>query len=533
MSIWYMEVFEGMTADCPTFFELRHFPKYHVHSSKKPERRWCLMWHDVIGWNVTKQYILRHHTWSLVRSTRRCGFWDYYYFKSPMVQWSNGFLHQDPLDEIKPKCLSSCQDWLFAPQVRQCKNQSRVCYIFMNRSYKLLRLKTKRFKKAIKGGLYQEFEVMLSISSAIDCSVCRFYHSNSSEGRVQQLRDPHLHAHGWQRQERKRKPLFLTNLENRKPSHCKHLFFPLALGGFQQLPMGIFSVVSNGLIGDCRGQFEELTMCQDQWNNLKVSFSYIITVEHDTWKWSPRIFRFGQLVPLENRWQDHCVAHEIFHHVKWQWRRHWFGKTEGQEQNYGPMDLESSLLFVNFNVVHFRDLIVFRIPVWLEDPFASEAISGLQIAFIHTGGTNKTYTRELRSGSQLSAGRIPYTPWPNTLALKAELSSFFLNWWVIPGNTAMMSMDAVSRVVVPLWFAGRERKVPVIIQTDGSQSCSWVFQFLFSDSQMHSYELDTSAANMTNSSKYLDKLLSQVVNCWEGFECCILSENPVGRIPVQ
>ena len=97
----------------------------------------------------------------------------------------------------------------------------------------------------------------------------------------------------------------------------------------------------------------------------------------------------------------------------------------------------------------------------------------------------------------------------------------------------MMSMDAVSRVVVPLWFAGRERKVPVIIQTDGSQSCSWVFQFLFSDSQMHSYELDTSAANMTNSSKYLDKLLSQVVNCWEGFECCILSENPVGRIPVQ
>jgi len=90
------------------------------------------------------------------------------------------------------------------------------------------------------------------------------------------------------------------------------------------------------------------------------------------------------------------------------------------------MDLESSLLFVNFNVVHFRDLIVFRIPVWLEDPFASEAISGLQIAFIHTGGTNKTYTRELRSGSQLSAGRIPYTPWPNTLALKAELSSFFL-----------------------------------------------------------------------------------------------------------
>ena len=142
-----------------------------------------------------------------------------------------------------------------------------------------------------------------------------------------------------------------------------------------------------------------------QWNNLKVSFSYIITVEHDNWKWSPRIFRFGQLVPLENRWQDHCVAHEIFHHVKWQWRRHWFGKTEGQEQNYGPMDLESSLLFVNFTVVHFRDLIVFRIPVWLEDPFASEAISGLQIAFIHTGGTNKTYTRELRSGSQLSAGR--------------------------------------------------------------------------------------------------------------------------------
>lgn len=31
----------------------------------------------------------------------------------------------------------------------------------------------------------------------------------------------------------------------------------------QQLPIGIFSVVSNGLIGDCRGQFEELTMCQD------------------------------------------------------------------------------------------------------------------------------------------------------------------------------------------------------------------------------------------------------------------------------
>ena len=60
--------------------------------------------------------------------------------------------------------------------------------------------KRKRFIKAIKGGLYQEFEVMLSISSAIDCSVCRFYHSNSSEGRVQQLRDPHLHAHGWQRQ---------------------------------------------------------------------------------------------------------------------------------------------------------------------------------------------------------------------------------------------------------------------------------------------------------------------------------------------
>ena len=113
---------------------------------------------------------------------------------------SGGFLHQDPLDEIKPKCLSSCQDWLFAPQVRQCKNQSRVCCMFMNRNYKLLRLQTKRFIKAIKGGLYQEFEVMLSISSAIDCSVCRFYHSNSSEGRVQQLRDPHLHAHGWQRQ---------------------------------------------------------------------------------------------------------------------------------------------------------------------------------------------------------------------------------------------------------------------------------------------------------------------------------------------
>lgn len=45
---------------------------------------------------------------------------------------------------------------------------------------------------------------------------------------------------------------------------------------------------------------------------------------------------------------------------------------------------------------------------------------------------------------------------------------------------------------------------------------------------LSAYELDTSAANMTNSSKYLDKLLSQVVNCWEGFECCILSVNPVG-----
>ena len=62
------------------------------------------------------------------------------------------------------------------------------------------------------------------------------------------------------------------------------------------------------------------------------------------------------------------------------------------------MDLESSLLFVNFNVVHFRDLIVFRIPVWLEDLFASEAISGLQIAFIHTGGPTKLTPRELRSG---------------------------------------------------------------------------------------------------------------------------------------
>ena len=62
------------------------------------------------------------------------------------------------------------------------------------------------------------------------------------------------------------------------------------------------------------------------------------------------------------------------------------------------MDLESSLLFVNFNVVHFRDLIVFRIPVWLEDLFASEAISGLQIAFIHTGGPTKHTPRELRSG---------------------------------------------------------------------------------------------------------------------------------------
>ena len=57
------------------------------------------------------------------------------------------------------------------------------------------------------------------------------------------------------------------------------------------------------------------------------------------------------------------------------------------------MDLESNLLFVNFTVVHFRDLIVFRIPVWLEDPFASEAISGLQIAFIHTGGPTK-HTQE-------------------------------------------------------------------------------------------------------------------------------------------
>lgn len=250
--------------------------------------------------------------------------------------------------------------------------------------------------------------------------------------------------------------------------------------------MGIFSVVSNGLIGDCRGQFEELTMCQDQWNNLKVSFSYIITVEHDTWKWSPIIFRLGQLVPLENRWQDHCVAHEIFHHVKWQWRRHWFGKTEGQEQNCRPMDLESNLLFVNFNVVHFRDLIVFRIPVWLEDPFASEAISGLQIAFIHTGGPTK-HTQEnwdlgvnwVQGGSLTPHGQ---TPWH----LRQNYQAVFFDWWVIPGNTAMMSMDAVSRVVVPLWFAGRETKVPVIIQTDGSQSCSWVFQFLFSDSQMHS-----------------------------------------------
>lgn len=57
------------------------------------------------------------------------------------------------------------------------------------------------------------------------------------------------------------------------------------------------------------------------------------------------------------------------------------------------MDLESSLLFVNFDVVHFRDLIVFRIPVRLEDPFASEAISGLQIAFIHTGDQQNIHKR--------------------------------------------------------------------------------------------------------------------------------------------
>ena len=192
----------------------------------------------------------------------------------------------------------------------------------------------------------------------------------------------------------KRKPLFLTNLENRKPSHCKHLFFPPCLG---RIPTASYRHFFCCFQWPDRWLPGTVWRADDvpgrQWNNLKVSFSYIITVEHDNWKWSPRIFRFGQLVPLENRWQDHCVAHEIFHHVKWQWRRHWFGKTEGQEQNYGPMDLESSLLFVNFNVVHFRDLIVVRIPVWLEDPFASEAISGLQIAFIHTGGPTK-HTQE-------------------------------------------------------------------------------------------------------------------------------------------
>lgn len=42
--------------------------------------------------------------------------------------------------------------------------------------------------------------------------------------------------------------------------------------------------------GDCRGQFEELTMCQDGSELLEALAS--------------------------SRWKDHCVAHEIFHHVK-------------------------------------------------------------------------------------------------------------------------------------------------------------------------------------------------------------------------
>ena len=44
------------------------------------------------------------------------------------------------------------------------------------------------------------------------------------------------------------------------------------------------------LAGDCRGQFEELTMCQDR----------------------SRLFE----ALAWSRWKDHCVAHEIFHHVK-------------------------------------------------------------------------------------------------------------------------------------------------------------------------------------------------------------------------
>lgn len=78
---------------------------------------------------------------------------------------------------------------------------------------------------------------------------------------------------------------------------------------------------------------------------------------------------------------------------------------------------------------------------------------------------------------------------------------------------------------------GKRKKGVCHFLTDGSQSCSWVSSSCFQIHKCIALMKDTSAANTKNSSKYLDKLLSQVVNCWEGFEssCCILSENPVGR----
>ncbi len=115
-SIWDIEVFEGMTADCPTFWA-KAFPQISCPHLKQAQKTLI----DVRCW-LKLDKIARHHTWSLVRSTRRCGIWDYCtdFFNNPMipmVPW-----HQDPLDEIKPKCLSSCQDWLFAPQ-RKCTKQ--------------------------------------------------------------------------------------------------------------------------------------------------------------------------------------------------------------------------------------------------------------------------------------------------------------------------------------------------------------------------------------------------------------------------
>ena len=151
MSIWYMEVFEGMTADCRLFWA-KAFPQISCPQLKKAGE--TLMF-DVARCDWLKcDKTIYPQAPHLKPGEEHKEMWNLGLLLNS--QWSVWWISTSgPFDEIKPKCLSSCQDWLFAPQVRQCKNQSRVCYIFMNRNYKLLRLKTNRFKKAIKGGLYQ------------------------------------------------------------------------------------------------------------------------------------------------------------------------------------------------------------------------------------------------------------------------------------------------------------------------------------------------------------------------------------------